>query len=68
MASDLMENGMVLVGGGARLTGLDLLLGKATGMPVRVAEDSELCVARGLGICLENLDTLQGLIKKRDAA
>jgi rod shape-determining protein MreB len=68
MAADLMENGMVLVGGGALLGGLQPLLAKATGMPVRVAEEPQTCVARGLAICLENLDVLHGLIRKRNVA
>jgi rod shape-determining protein MreB len=68
MAADLMENGMVLVGAGAQLRGLDRLLADVTGMPVRVAEESATSVARGLAICLENMDIWQGLIQRRDAA
>jgi rod shape-determining protein MreB and related proteins len=68
MAADLMENGMVLVGGAAQLRGLELLLTSATGMPVRVAEDPQLSVARGLAICLETPDGGHGLIRQRDVA
>jgi rod shape-determining protein MreB len=68
MAADLMENGMVLVGGGASLTGLDRLLSESTGMPVRVAEEPNTCVARGLALCLENLELWHGLIQGRGVA
>ncbi len=67
-AADLMENGMLLVGGGARLCGLDRRLAAATGMPVRVADEPALCVARGLAACLEHLDVWQTLIERRDVA
>lgn len=67
-AGDLMENGIVLAGGGAQLRGLDRRLADATGMPVRVAEDPTSCVVRGLGICLEHLDVWQSLIENRRAA
>jgi rod shape-determining protein MreB len=67
-AGDLMENGMVLTGGGAQLRGLERRLAEATGMPVRVAEDPATCVVRGLGICVEHLDVWQSLIQDRRAA
>jgi rod shape-determining protein MreB len=68
LAADLMQNGMVLAGGGAQLRGLDERLASATGMPVRVAEEPADCVARGLALCLENLELWQGLIQGRTAA
>jgi len=45
---DLMERGLVLVGGGARLRGLTAWLAGLTGLPVTVAEAPETCVVRGL--------------------
>jgi rod shape-determining protein MreB len=68
LSADLMENGMVLAGGGAQLGGLDRRLAHATGMPVRVTAEPLTCVVRGLGICLEHLDTWHTLIERRQAA
>jgi rod shape-determining protein MreB len=67
-AADLMENGILLVGGGSRLRGLDRRVASATGMPVRVADDPASCVARGLATCLEHLDVWHTLIERRDVA
>ncbi len=53
LASDIVETGMTLAGGGALLRNLDLLLNRVTGVPVLVAEDPLTCVARGTGIALE---------------
>jgi rod shape-determining protein MreB len=47
---------MVLSGGGALLRNLDKLLSEATGVPCYVADDPLLCVVRGTGIVLDNLD------------
>ncbi len=56
LASDIIDRGMVLTGGGALLTNLDQLLTKVTGVPCVVADDAPLCVVRGAGIALDNLD------------
>ena len=48
---------MVLSGGTALLRNIDKLLAQATGVPAYVAEDALLCVARGTGIALENLES-----------
>lgn len=56
LAADIFERGMVLTGGGALLKNLDVLLSKATGVPVIVAEDPLTCVARGGGKALEMID------------
>lgn len=55
LAADLVENGITLGGGGALLRGIDQVMAEATGLEVRRAEDPLTCVARGTGICLENL-------------
>ncbi len=60
LASDIMEQGLVLTGGGALLRGLDSLLASETGVPVVVADDPLSCVALGTGKALESLDTLNG--------
>jgi rod shape-determining protein MreB len=56
LAGDVMEQGIVLCGGGALLRGLDQLLSKETGVDVRVAEDPLTCVIRGLGKIVEDFD------------
>lgn len=56
LAADVMDRGMILSGGGAQLRNLDQLLSEATGVPAYVAEEPMLCVAKGTGIALENLD------------
>lgn len=50
LAADLLDNGIVLTGGGALLAGLDELLHRSTGVPVRVADDPITCVAVGTGL------------------
>lgn len=56
LSSDIIDRGMILTGGGALLKNLDKMLTNITGVPCVVAEDSLLCVARGTGIALDNLD------------
>ncbi|MEX2008294.1 MAG: rod shape-determining protein [Candidatus Spechtbacterales bacterium] len=56
LAADVMDRGMILTGGGALLRNLDQLLTEATGVPAYVAEEPLLCVARGTGVALENLE------------
>jgi len=57
LSADIIERGMVLSGGSGLLRNLDQLLSQTTGVPVYVAEDALLCVARGTGIALENLES-----------
>ncbi len=59
LASDIIDKGMVLTGGGALLRNLDQLLSGATGVPCTVAENPLNCVAIGTGIALEHLDILR---------
>lgn len=55
LASDVVDKGMVLTGGGALLRNLDRLLARETGVPAYVAEDPLSCVAVGAGRALEHL-------------
>jgi len=59
LAGDIVENGIVLTGGGALIRGLDKYLSDAVGLPVYIAEDPLLAVAKGTGKVLEELDMLQ---------
>ena len=56
LSSDIIDRGMVLTGGGALLKNLDKMLTNVTGVPCVVADDALLCVARGTGIALDNLE------------
>lgn len=62
LASDIMEKGIVLAGGGALIQNLDKLLSTKTGMPVYVAEDPLECVVKGTGKTLEDLDRLKSVL------
>jgi rod shape-determining protein MreB and related proteins len=59
LAADIVDNGIVLTGGGALLGGLDTLINHATGLPVSVAEDPLTCVVLGSGKALDELDLLK---------
>jgi rod shape-determining protein MreB len=56
LSADIMNKGMVLTGGGSLLGNLPALIEKSIGIPVILADDPMLCVAKGTGIILENLD------------
>jgi rod shape-determining protein MreB len=56
LSSDIIDRGMVMTGGGSLLRNLDRLFTKALGIPCHVAKDALLCVGKGTGIALENLD------------
>ena len=57
LSADIMDKGMVLSGGTSLLRNMDKLLSQATGVSAYVADESLLCVARGTGIALENLES-----------
>ena len=58
LASDVIERGIVLTGGGALLRGLDTLLSQVTEIPVRVADNALDCVALGTGRALDHFDAI----------
>ena len=62
LASDVMDVGMVLAGGGALLKRLDELLREETGVPVHVAEEPLACVAKGSGRFLEEIGLYQSAL------
>lgn len=57
LAADIIDKGMVLTGGTALLRNLDRLIGQSTGVPAYVADDAILCVAKGTGVALDNLES-----------
>lgn len=56
LASDIIEKGIVITGGGALLKNIAELISKSTGVPCTIAEDPLYCVAKGTGIMLDSLD------------
>ena len=66
LAADLMENGMVLCGGGSLTRGIDRFLAEQTGLPVRVAAEPLTAVARGTLICLEHLEQWRPTLDSSD--
>ena len=62
LAADIMEQGIVLTGGGALLHGIDVRLEVETGMPVIIAPDPLNCVALGSGQFLEEFEALKHLL------
>lgn len=56
LASDVMDKGIILTGGGALLRDLDVLLTKVTGVPCEVAEDPADCTIKGCSIAVDHLE------------
>ena len=66
LSSDIMDKGMIISGGGALLRNIDELVAEATGVPCFIAEEPLLCVAKGTGAVLDNLDIYkQTIMAKR---
>lgn len=56
LSADVIDKGMILSGGSSQLRNLDQLVSRATGVAAYIAEDTQLCVAKGTGITLDNLE------------
>lgn len=59
LASDVIDQGIVLTGGGALLRNIEQLITEVTGVPCQVAEHPLQCVALGAGLALEHLDLIK---------
>jgi rod shape-determining protein MreB len=59
IAADMVDNGIVLTGGGSLLAGLDDIIRKETYLPVKIAKDPLSCVAVGIGALLDDLPLLE---------
>ncbi|MFW5923704.1 MAG: rod shape-determining protein, partial [Planctomycetota bacterium] len=66
LASDLLDTGITLVGGGSMLPGLESLLSEQTGLSVSTAEDPITAVARGTVKLLEKLDEYEDVLAESE--
>jgi len=65
LSADVMDKGMVLAGGGALLRNFPELIAQSTGVPCILTEEPMLCVAKGTGVVLENLDAYKKSIMSK---
>jgi rod shape-determining protein MreB len=56
LASDIVDRGIVMTGGGSLIRGLDRLLRHETGLPIHIDEEPLRCVVRGAGKILDNME------------
>jgi rod shape-determining protein MreB len=62
LASDIVDRGIVMAGGGSLIRGLDILLSQETSLPIRVDEDPLTCVVRGTGRILDDPEKYRGVL------
>lgn len=65
LAADIIDKGIVMAGGTSMLTNLDKLMTQMTGVVCHVAEDPLLCVVRGTGVAIENIELYRRSINKK---
>ena len=64
LSSDILDRGILMTGGGSLLKNLDKRLREETNLPVIVAEEPMLCVVRGTGQVLEDLNGYQKVLSQ----
>lgn len=64
LSSDIVDDGIVMTGGGAKLQGLNHLLAHETGLSIHVDEDPLTCVVRGAGMVLDEWNTYRGVVNE----
>lgn len=65
LASDIIDKGIVMSGGTSLLQNFDKLMTQITGVPCHVAEDALLCVVKGTGVAMENIELYKRSIVKK---
>jgi rod shape-determining protein MreB and related proteins len=65
LASDIIDKGIVMSGGTSLLGNFDKLMTQITGVPCHVAEDALLCVVRGTGVAMENIELYKRSINRK---
>lgn len=65
LSADIIDKGMILSGGGALLRNINERISQETGVPCFLAEEPLLCVAKGTGVILENLDAYKKSIMSK---
>jgi len=65
LASDIIDKGVVMSGGTSLLNNFDKLMTRVTGVPCHLAEDALLCVVRGTGVALENIELYKRSIARK---
>ena len=62
LASDIVDRGIIMTGGGALVRGLDTLLQEETGLPIHLDEEPLTCVVRGCGKILDEIERYRGVL------
>ncbi len=62
LSADIIDKGIVMIGGGSLLRNLDTLMSEQTGIPCMIAEQPMMCVALGTGIALEHFEVLRKVL------
>jgi rod shape-determining protein MreB len=65
LAADIIDKGIVMAGGTSLLRNFDKLVTQLTGVPAHVADEPLLCVVRGTGVAIENIELYKRSVSKR---